>query len=191
MPQDIDAFTLRIAIAITKRNEGLAETGGIGVRQPATGGLGALRDLYHSVAGPSEGEPASMAVGLDCSHTDEQTFERDAGNDARDVLAVFSDHVLIVSNPARGASLGGLVKLVIGGIGKKTSQRNIPHSRIDRGSIRAAEVCDGRPAWHAEHERFVRIQTDDGEIFFWAELLVDSDDDVRSSIEQLTDAAGT
>jgi hypothetical protein len=146
-----------------------------------------LRDLYHSVARANEREPTSIAVGLDCSDTDEKAFQRDAGNDARDALAIYEDHVLIVRNPARGANLGGLVKLVIGGIGKRTSDRDIPHFRIDSASVRAAELRAGHPPWNTERDKFVHIQTDDRECWFWAELLVDSEDDVRRSIDQLAD----
>jgi len=190
MTHEIDAFTLRIVAAVTKQKQALANRGGVGVREPPTSGLGALRDLFHSFAAANERNPASIVVGLDCSDTDEQTFQRDAGNDARDALTVHSDHVLLVCNPARGANLGGLVKLLIGGIGKKTSDRNIPHFRFDGASVRSAELRDGRPGWNSEREKFVHIQTDQRECWFWAELLVDSEDDVRRSIGQLAAGAG-
>ena len=66
------------------------------------------------------------------------------------------------------------MKLVIGGIGKRTSDRDIPHFRIDSASVRAAELRAGHPPWNTERDKFVHIQTD-------------SEDDVRRSIDQLAD----
>jgi hypothetical protein len=185
MAQDVEPFTFRIALALTKQKQALADKGGAGVREPPTGGLGALREIFHSFAGPSERDPVSIAVGLDCSNTEPQTLPRDIAKDARDALAFYDDHILVVCNPARGANLGGLVRLAIGGIGKRTSDRAIPHYRVDRASVQAADLLDQRESWSSEHGKFLYIGADKRDVWFWAELLVDSEEGVQNSLDRL------
>jgi hypothetical protein len=155
------------------------------VRRTPKSGLGALRDLFQSIARPDEREPAAMIIGLDCSDPNAQgTLQRDTSTDARDLLLLYEDHVLLIGNPVRGAGLGTLVKLFAGGFNKQGKAKNAPHSRLDRADLGAAELVTGRPPWDM-NEQFLHLATTPRDIWFWVDLAVDSEDALTTALKAL------
>jgi hypothetical protein len=184
MTTNPDLFTFRIAAALIKQEQ-QQKPGGFVVRRTPKSGLGALRDLFHSIARPDEREPAAIIIGLDCSDPSAQaTFQRDIGTDTRDVLLLYQDHVLLIGNPVRGAGLGTLVKLFAGSFNKRGKEKNTPHTRIQRDDLRVAEVTLGRATWDTS-EQFVRLTASDQEIWFWVDLAVDSEEALRTTLTSL------
>jgi hypothetical protein len=184
MTSNPDRFSLRVAAALVKQEQ-QQQPGGFVVRRTPKSGLGALRDLFHSIARPDEREPAAIIIGLDCSDPNAQTvLQRDMSTDARDVLLLYEDHVLLIGNPVRGAGLGTLVKLFAGGFNKQGKVRNTPHSRLEQADIGVAELVVGRPSW-GTNERFVHLVTNPREIWFWVDLPVDSEDSVTTPLDIL------
>lgn len=187
MASNPDPLTLRIAAAMVQRQQQQTTSGvdARDLRQAPTGGIGALRDLFKAVARPDELEPRCLVVGLDCSDPDVQAFRRDSDTATRDALAIYGDHVLLVGNPMRGAGIGGMLKLLGGSFSKRGKERNTPHSRIDQTNMRQVELAKGRPPWDTDREQFVHIGTGEREIWFWMDLAIDSEDDVRRAIDEM------
>lgn len=188
MTSDPDRFSLRVAAALVKQEQ-QQQPGGFVVRRTPRSGLGALRDLFQSIAHPDEREPAAMIIGLDCSEPNAQgTLQRDMRTDARDVLLLYEDHALLIGNPVRGAGLGTLVKLFAGGFNKQGKAKNTPHSRLDRADLGAMELVTGRPSWDT-NEQFVHLVANPREIWFWVDLAVDSEDALATALEALNGVA--
>ncbi len=188
MTSNVDRFSLRLAMALVKQEQ-QQEPGGFVVRRTPKNGLGALRDLFHAIARPDEHEPAAIVIGLDCSGPNGQpNFGRDRDTDARDVLLVYGDHVLLIGNPVRGAGLGTLVKLLAGGLNKKGKEKNTAHSRMQRVDLSVVEIVTGRPSWDTS-EQFVHLATNACEIWFWVDLAVDSEDGLGNALESLRNGA--
>ena len=189
MTHGVDRFSLRVAVALTKHRETATVLPGGVVGEPSTGTLGALRDMFNSFARPDELDPLALVIGLDCSNSDPTGISSDIAGDARDVLALYSDHLFVVCNPGLGAGLLQLLKLMVGGLGKRTADKDIPHYRVSKEAVEGAVLSGGRPGWSPEYGEFIRIDTRDRQIWFWSELLVDSEGDVRNVLVGLTPGA--
>lgn len=184
MASDRDNFSMRVALALVKQEQQQQPGGFVARRTPKTG-LGALRDLFHSVARPDEREPAAIVIGLECA--DQNTYialQRDMSTDARDVLLLYPDHLLLIGNPVRGAGLGTLLKLFATGFTKQGKANNAPHSSMQRTDLHAAELVAGRPEW-ATDEQFVRLKTNAYDLWFWVDLAVDTEEHLSKALESL------
>jgi hypothetical protein len=191
MADGADRFSLRVAVALTKHRENAPVLPGGVVGEPSTGALGALRDLFSSFATAEEREPVALVIGLECTNGDPATIGGEIADDARDALALYGDHVFAVGNPARGAGVLGLLRLALEGIVRRTADRDVPHYRIGKDAIVAAGLSDGRPGWSTEYGKFVRIDTAERQYWFWSELPVDSEADVRSALAGLAPEPAT
>lgn len=189
MTDGADHFSLRVAVVLTKHRETARVLPGGVVGEPSTGALGALRDIFNSFATPEEREPLALVIGLECSISDSGAISAEIADDARDALALYGDHVFAVGNPARGAGFLQLLRLAVEGIVRRTADRDIPHYRIGKDAIEAAVLTDGRPGWNTEYGKFIRIDTKDRQFWFWSELPVDSEDDVRNALAALAPSA--
>jgi hypothetical protein len=184
MTSNPDRFSLRVAAALIKQEQ-QQQPGGFVVRRTPKSGLGALRDLFQSIARRDEREPAAMVIGLDCSDPNAHgTLQRDMNADARDVLLLYPDHVLLIGNPVRGAGLGTLVKLFAGSFNKQGKAKNTPHDRLAQADLGTAELVTGRPSWDT-NEQFVHLAANPREIWFWTDLAVDSKDVLTTALEAL------
>jgi len=189
MTNNLDLFSLRVAAALVKQEQH-QQPGGFVVRRTPKTGLGALRDLFHAITRADESEPAAIVIGLDCSEPNSQAaFQRDVNSDARDVLLLYADHVLLIGNPVRGAGLGTLVKMFAGSFNKQGKAKNTPHSRVERAELRAAQLVSRRAAWDTG-EQFVHLTIDAREIWFWVDLAVDSEDALTTALKALNGVAG-
>lgn len=186
-----DRFSLRVAVALTKHRESATVLPGGVVGEPSTGALGALRDIFNSFAKPEEHEPLALVIGLECSISDPAAIGSEIAGDARDALALYGDHIFAVGNPARGASFLQLLKLALEGIVRRTADRDIQHYRVSKDAIEAAVLSDSRPGWSIEYGKFIRIDTKDSQFWFWSELMVDSEADVRSALAGLAPEGAT
>jgi hypothetical protein len=160
------------------------------VPSSATGAVGALRDLFQAVARSDERSPPCFVVGLDCSDATKDSAAADSRKDERDALAVYTDHLLLVRFPGRNAGLGEMVKLLFKSMTGGKAQIT-PHARFERTELVAVELTDGRPTWGTADEKFVHVTTSQSEVWFWVDLPVDSEDDLRRVVAELNPAAST
>src|SRR5262249_8321309 len=103
---------------------------------------------------------------------------------APDLLAFYEDHLLLIGNPARGAGTGELLKLLGNSItGRKA--RITPHSRTSYGEITSIELVQGRPGWDVGALQFVRMESAQGDLWFWAQLPVVTDEELTQAVDHV------
>ena len=103
------------------------------------------------------------AVGLQCGGRTLADFRADLDAGVRDAVALHNGHVLVVRTPRR-PGLGLAVKAVFRGAASV-----VPHERIPRRKVSAAEIVDTPPpAWNLVSDfAFLRIATDSGDNWHW------------------------
>jgi hypothetical protein len=137
--------------------------------------IGGLVATFREVARPDEDEPFCFIVGLDCGGALD-ALEADRDHEKRDGFAFYDDHALLIQNPTRNASLGTLLRTAARGlIGQ--AKAAIPHHRFNRNEL--AVVLAQPPhvtTWPSE--RFMRLTTGHGELWYWIDFVIDEERDL-------------
>lgn len=186
----VDPFVMRLAVAVQIREKELNASEKSSSHGPLSQSeIGALRDLFQRIARADEANPQCFALGLDCSLPDHSPIDFNSVPPERDILAIFREHLLIVSNPARGASVGGLLKMAFKGMGKKDPS-DAPRTRIEFAHLSLAEIVENGPGVRGASESFIHLVSPKQEIWFWVDAPMDSAEELERKIGGLVATRG-
>jgi len=186
----VDPFVMRLAIASQIREQELNSSAKSSSHGPlSTAAISALRDLFQRIAHDDESDPQCFALGLDCSPADHDPLNFNSIPQERDILALYPEHLLIVGNPARGASVGGLLKLAFKGLGKKDLS-DVPRTRIEFAQLSLAEIVRNGPGTSGTSESFIHLVSPEQEIWFWVDVPMDSAEELEGKIGGLVATRG-
>lgn len=187
---NVDPFVMKLAVAVQIREKELNASEKSSSHGPLSQSeIGVLRDLFQRIARADEANPQCFALGLDCSLPDHRPIDFNSVPPERDILALFPEHLLIVSNPARGASIGGLLKMAFKGMGQKDPS-DAPRTRIEFAHLSLAEVVNNGPGATGTSESFIHLVSPNQEIWFWVDLPMDSAEVLERTITALVPTRG-